>query len=193
MSDRRSWFLVVLSLVAAGSRLVPHPMNFAPMTALALFGAATFASRRAAFVVPLAALLLSDCLFQVTRAAGWQTTPGFYSGQWIVYLCMCFTVGIGFLLRGRTSVPTVAAATLAGSVVFFLVTNFPWPLGPVRFYPTTVAGISASYTAGLPFFRNTLLGDAVYSTLLFGSLALAEVRFPSLRRLKPAAVVPLAA
>lgn len=185
MSDRRSWFLVALSLVAAASRIVPHPMNFAPMAALALFGAATFASRRAAIVMPLLALLLGDCLLQATHQAGWQPSRGFYSGQWVIYACMLFTVGIGFLLRGRTNVPTVAAATLAGSLVFFLVTNFPWPLGPVRFYPTTLEGITASYTAGLPFFRNTLAGDAVYSTLLFGSLAFAEARFPSLRRPKP--------
>ena len=186
MRDRRFWFLVILSLVAASSRLAPRPMNFAPMTALALFGAATFTSRRVAVVAPLLTLLLSDALLQWTHSLGWQPHVGFYSGQGIVYACMLLTVGIGFLVRGRTNVPTIAAATLAGSLVFFLVTNFPWPLGPVRSYPTTPAGAMASYTAGLPFFRNTVLGDAVYSTLLFGSLALAEVRFPSLRRTRPA-------
>ena len=182
MSDRRSWFLILLSMVAAGSRLVPHPMNFAPMTALALFGASAFASRRAAILVPLATLLLSDCLFQLAYAAGWQPYEGFYRGQWVIYACMLLTVALGFLLRGRTNVPTVAAATLGGSLVFFLVTNFPWAYGPVSFYPTTLEGINASYTAALPFFRRTLAGDAVYSSLLFGSLALAEARFPSLRR-----------
>lgn len=186
MSDRRSWFLAALAVAAACSRVAPHPMNFAPMTALALFGGATFASRGAALLAPLAALFGSDCLLQLTYRLGWQPSWGFYSGQGIIYACLLTTIGIGFLLRGRTTVATVAAGTLAGSVVFFLVTNFPWPLGPVRSYPTTPAGISASYTAGLPFFRNTLLGDVVYSTLLFGSLALAEVRFPSLRPAKPA-------
>ncbi len=186
MSDRRSWFLVLLSLAAATSRLVPHPMNFAPMTALALFGASAFASRRAAILVPLATLLLSDCLLQLAYATGWQPYQGFYRGQWVIYACMLLTVALGFPLRGRTSVPAVAAATLGGSLVFFLVTNFPWTHGPVSFYPTTLAGITESYTAALPFFRRTLAGDAVYSTLLFGSLALAEARFPSLRRTKPA-------
>ncbi len=188
MSDRRSWFLVLLSVVAATSRLVPHPMNFAPMTALALFGASAFASRRAAILVPLAALLLSDCLLQLAYATGWQPYQGFYRGQWVIYACMLLTVALGFALRGRTSVPTVAAATLGGSLVFFLVTNFPWAYGPVSFYPTTLEGAIASYEMAVPFFRRSLAGDAVYSTLLFGSLALAEARFPGLRRPKPSAV-----
>ena len=192
MSDRRSWFLVVLSLVAAVSRLVPHPLNFAHMTALALFGGATFASRRAAVIVPLAALFLSDCLFQVAYQLGWVPYWGFYQGQWVAYACMLITIGLGFLLRGRTNVPTIAAATLGGSVFFFLVTNFPWTYGLVWWHPTTLAGITASYTDAVPFFRRTLAGDAVYSTLLFGTLALAEVRFPSLRRSQTASTAMLA-
>ena len=182
MSDRRSWFLVVLCLAAAASRIAPHPMNFAPMTALALFGGATFASRRTAILAPLIALFLSDCLLQLTFRAGYQPNWGFYPGQWIAYACMGLTIGLGFLIRGRTNLPTVAAATLGGSVLFFLVTNFPWPYGLVWWHPTNLVGITASYTDALPFFRRTLAGDAVYSTLLFGTLALAEVRFPSLRR-----------
>ena len=182
MSDRRSWFLVLLCLAAAASRIAPHPLNFAPLTALALFGGATFASRRAAILVPMIALFLSDCLLQLTYKAGYQPSWGFYSGQWIVYAFMGLTIGLGFLLRGRTTVPTIAAATLGGSVLFFLVTNFPWPYGLVWWHPTNLAGITASYTDALPFFRRSLAGDAVYSTLLFGTLALAELRFPVLRQ-----------
>ena len=181
MCDRRFWFLVAVSVVAAVSRIIPHPMNFAPMTALALFGGATFASRRAAFLVPLAALLLSDCLLQATYKLGWQTSWGFYPGQWLAYACMAATIGLGALIRGRAGVPMIAAATLAGSLLFFLVTNFPGQYGLAWWNPVTPAGISTSYADAIPFFRNALLGNAVYATLMFGSLALAEARFPSLR------------
>ena len=185
MRDRRFWFLAAVSVVAAFSRIIPHPMNFAPMTALALFGGATFASRRAAFLVPLVALLLSDCLLQATYALGWQLNWGFYPGQWLAYACMAATIGLGTLLRGRIGVPTVAAATLAGSLLFFAVTNFPGQYGLAWWNPVTPAGVSQSYADAIPFFRNALLGNAVYATLMFGSLALAESRFPSLRRTRP--------
>jgi hypothetical protein len=56
---------------------------------------------------------------------------------------------------------------------FFVVTNFAmWAAG--GFYPRTVAGLRACYLAGVPFFWNTLAGDALYAGVLFGGYALAE-------------------
>lgn len=84
MSRPRFRFLTVLVLLAAAGRLVPHPPNFAPVAAVALFGGATLGRRWSAFLVPLSALLLSDLLLQLTCLAGWQPTRGFYPGQWVV-------------------------------------------------------------------------------------------------------------
>ena len=79
----------------------------------------------------------------------------------------------------------MAGATLAGSVAFFVVSNFGvWECGAL--YPRTPAGLLACYTAALPFFPNSLLGDAAYSTALFGGFALVGSRFPVLRDLTPA-------
>jgi hypothetical protein len=78
----------------------------------------------------------------------------------------------------------VAAGILAGSTLFFLVTNFACWAG-YGLYPHTLEGVVQSYVAALPFYRWTLLGDACYATVLFGGLALAERRYPALR---PAAV-----
>ena len=72
--------------------------------------------------------------------------------------------------------------TLAGSVLFFVWTNFGvWAFW--NLYPHTLEGLVACYTAAIPFFRNTLLGDVVYSTALFGGFALAERFLPVLRDL----------
>jgi hypothetical protein len=182
MNRPRFWFLLALAVAAAASRVVPHPSNFSPMAAVALFGAATFDHRRSAILVPLGALLFSDLLLHLTHLAGWQTHWGFYSGQWVVYACALVTVGIGFLLRRRRTAPAIALATLSSSLVFFLVTNFVWAYGPDSLYPKNLQGLMASYTAALPFFRNSLAGDAFYSTLLFGTLALAEARFKAIRQ-----------
>ena len=181
MNPLRFWILTALIVLAAASRLAPHPDNVAPVSALALFGAATYRGRLAATLVPLGALLLSDVLLQLTYQTGWQPRVGFYPGQWVVYACLGATVLLGFLLRRRRTVATVALATLASSTLFFLATNFVWFYGSGSLYPRTAAGLLACYGAALPFFRNSLAGDFFYSALLFGTFALAEWRFPALR------------
>jgi hypothetical protein len=182
----RTAVLVGMVLLAALSRLVPHPPNFTPLGALALFAGAQFRSRWVAFLVPLAAMLLSDAALQVLTCLGWGDGwlahgTGFYRGMWVVYAAIALVTAVGLLLRRRKSLPAVAGGVLAGSTLFFLVTNFAWWAG-YDLYPHTLAGLVESYTAALPFYRWTLLGDACYATVLFGGLALAERRYPVLRR-----------
>ena len=182
MIPARFWFLTALTIAAAVSRIVPHPYNFAPFAAVALFGAATFPGRWSAVVVPFASLLLGDLLLHLTFLQGWQPNWGFYGGQWVIYACLIPSVALGFAIRGRRNLATIAAATLTGSVFFFLVTNFAvWANGSGLAYPKTSAGLLLCYEAAIPFFRSTLAGDAFYATALFGGMALAESRFPSLR------------
>lgn len=160
--------LLAMILAAAMSRLIPHPYNFAPIGALALFGGAQFADRRAAFLVPLAALLLSDL------------SLGLYSGMVWIYGSFALIVGIGRLLRRHRTARGIAGASVSASLLFFAITNFAvWP-GSTK-YPQTLAGLMECYAAGLPFFWNTLLGDGFYSLVLFGGFALLENRFAVLR------------
>jgi hypothetical protein len=189
MNTRRFWFLTALAGFGAASRLLHHPPNFSPMTAVALFGAATIPGRWLAVAVPLGSLLASDGLLHLTYLAGWQPSWGFYQGQWVVYACALATVGLGFLLRRRRTVLSISAATLASSLLFFLSTNFVFAHGAGSLYPRTVSGLLLSYEMALPFFRNSLAGDAFYTSVLFGGLALAEARVPSLRSTPPAAAV----
>ena len=68
---------------------------------------------------------------------------------------------------------------LAGSVLFFLVTNFgAWLASPV--YPRSGAGLLQAYIAGVPFFQWTLLGTLAYAAILFGGFALLRRRLPVL-------------
>jgi len=165
----RAAMVTAIVLAAAALRIVPHPMNFAPIGAIALFGGAYFSSKRAAVAVPLLSLVAGD-LF-----------TGFHRLMPYVYVSFLVSVAIGFCLRRKKSAPRIGGATLAGAVQFFLITNFGvWTMS-IGNYPKTFGGLIACYLAGIPVFWNTLAGDAFYVALLFGAMALVENRFPSLR------------
>lgn len=162
-------------LLAALSRLLPHPPNFTPITALALFGAVYLDKKPArmlagwhVFLVPLAAMLISDYFI------------GFYSGWVWVYASFLAIGFVGLWLRNHRGVAQTVGATFAGSILFFIVTNFGVWISSQVTYPPTLAGLSECYVAAIPFFRNTLLGDAVYVGLMFGAYELATRFIPSL-------------
>jgi hypothetical protein len=184
--------LVGMIFLAALTRLIPHPPNFAPITAMALFAAAHFRSRLFALAAPLLALLASDLALEgLVRAgayagSGWmQYTRGIYPGMWVNYATVGSIVLLGFVFIDRQSFVNVAGTTLLASVSFFVVTNFAvWARSTL--YAKTAAGLLACYVAAIPFFGWSLLGDVFYVTLFFGAFALAERRFPALAP-KPAA------
>lgn len=171
--------LAGLIIVAALTRLLPHPPNVSPVEAIALFGGAYFASRQWAAVVPLLAMLISDLALGALHGAGYATYLGGVS-FWSVYACVALSVLLGFGLRGKVSGTRVLAYALTGSVLFFAVTNFTaWLSDPL--YPKTAGGLAAAYVAGIPFFRWTVLGTLGYSAILFGGFALLRRRIPALR------------
>nr|AEQ20370.1 hypothetical protein [uncultured bacterium CSL1] len=166
--DRRFLFLAGLVFAAALSRLLPHPYNFSPVGAIALFSGARFNNLRTAILVPLAAMLVSDLFI------------GFYSGVWLVYAAFTLIVLLGhFVLRHRSGALIIASCAVATSVLFFLLTNCVW-LYNENLYPVSIAGQIAAYTDAVPFFWNTLAGDLFYVSLLFGALAYAQRKYPLL-------------
>ena len=170
MTVNHTRLAAILGAIAAAAvlRLVPHPPNFTPIGAIALFGGAYLHQRGLAFVAPIAALLLSDLVL------------GFYPELLFVYVGVVLTVGIGIVLARRKSVPGIAIAAIASSVLFFAVTNFGvWLV--MDYYPKTLAGLGACYAAAIPFFQNSLAGDLFYTALLFGGFALLERGIPALR------------
>lgn len=146
---------VALIVLAAGSRLLPHPLNFTPVAAIALFGG-VYLERRLALIVPLAAMLISDAFI------------GFYSEMGFVYGSFLAVGLIGLWLRNHKSVLSILGGTLAGSVLFFVVTNFGVWVIPGSMYAKNLAGLIECYTAAIPFFRSSVEGDIVFVTVLFG-------------------------
>ncbi len=171
--------LAVLIFIAALSRLLPHPPNFSPIEAVALFGGAYFVKRHWALLVPLVAMFLSDMVLGVLNGGiywGYFASAGYL----LVYACIALSTLLGFGLRGKVGASGVLSYSLAGSLLFFVVTNFgAWLSDPA--YPKTLAGLGAAYVAGVPFFQWTVLGTLFYAALLFGGFELLRSRVPALR------------
>lgn len=178
--------LTAMIVLAALSRLLPLPPNFAPIEAIALFGGAYFARRHLAFLVPLLAMLAADVLLGALRGGSYLayfTTAGYLPSMLANYLCIALTVLLAFGLRGRVNGSRVLGYSLAGSVLFFVVSNFAVWLSAfvVPGYPACSSGLAACYVAAIPFFKTTLLSTLAYSAVLFGGFALLRQRLPALR------------
>jgi len=178
---------VLLVLLGAFSRLVPHPPNFVALGAVALFSGARL-PRRLAWFVPLAAMAASDLVidFGSGRAVATPVRAAVYGSFAAIVLLGRLAACVVHPARPAR----VAALTLAGSCLFYLVTNFAiW----IQFdlYPSTPAGLLACYTAALPWFWNTVAGDFVGAATLFGLDAITRRR--TLSRIAAPALVLLAA
>ena len=157
--------LIIIVFSVAFFRVMPHPPNLTPIAAIA--------DKRLAFLVPVSALFVSDLAL------------GFYSQMPIVYISFALIVCMGLWLRQRRTLLPIAGATLASSILFYITTNFAvWAFGSL--YPKTTAGLIACYVAAIPFFQNTVLGDAVFAAVLFGGFSLTERYLPLLREAVPA-------
>jgi len=155
-NTKRLWIGMIV--LGACARLVPHPWNFTPMMAIGLFAGSHARKVSTGVLATLFALALGDAVL------------GFYSGFWYVYGAALIPVLLGRLIRNRSGIGVIAAAAFASSFSFFLTTNFMvWAFD--RLYPLTIGGLSECYLAGIPFYRNQVLGDAVYTVAIFGGYA----------------------
>ena len=152
-------FLVLFGVV---TRFLPHPPNFAPIAAIALFGA-VYLPKRMALILPLAAMFVSDLFI------------GFYgtSVMIAVYASFFLTGVFGLWLRRHKKWYTIGGGAILSAILFFVVTNIAvWAFTP--WYAKTLSGLSRCFTMALPFFRNTVLGNIFYATSLFGAYELAS-------------------
>lgn len=183
--NARLSILILIVFLITLSRLVPYlfnieeTFNFSPLAAVALFGGAYFTNRINAVFFPLIALWISNLILDNVFLA--QYYDGFaLMANWEVYMAIFAIVGLGVVMLKKVTLPRVIGVSMLASVAFFLVTNFfVWINSGM--YPTTFEGLIECYTLAIPFFRNTLVGDMVFSLLLFGAFEWAINRFPSLQ------------
>jgi hypothetical protein len=166
--------LVAIMLVSILMRTIPalHLWpNFTPIAALALFSGAILKNRKWMFVLPIGAMLISDTIKELTASG-----TGFYPGMSYVYGAFFAILALGLLIKNPRNVPFIAGASVAGSILFFLITNFgAWMSnnhGSVIQYTKDFNGLMTCFAAGIPFFTNTLLGDLFFNGIFFGGYAL---------------------
>ena len=179
--NQRYGILSLLVLLAAFSRIIPHPSNFAPMGAMALFGAAYFSKKTITFLIPILSLWLSDLFINnVIYAQYFDGFVFFYPGFYWNYLAFVLIGAVGLLLLKKTKLQHILLASLSASALFYLVSNFGvWASGTM--YPMSFNGLITCYTAAIPFFKNTVMSDLVYCGVLFGAFEFAQYKIPALR------------
>lgn len=169
-------FIIMMAVLI---RLFPHPANFAPIAAMGLFGG-TYLNKKYSLFIVLITLIVSDYLLLYVHPFSPQflNLSKFYSPLALLHSTTIFVYGsfllialTGVWLRSHKSAKNILAASLLSSILFFLVTNFGvWAQG---MYVRDITGLWQSYLMGIPFFKNTLLGDLFYVTLFFGSFEAA--------------------
>ncbi len=170
MKKTISWLAIIFVVLGVALRFAPHFPNFAPITAMALFGG-IYLNKKYALLFPIIAMLISDYFI------------GFYDIKLMagVYLSFILVGLIGLFVKKHKNIGTIIGSTLLGSVLFFVITNFAvWAF--YSWYPHTLAGLGQCFTMAIPFFRGTLMGDLFYVAILFGVYELA-VSFMSKRKL----------
>jgi len=155
--------LVGLDIVA---RLAPHAPNVTPIAASALFAGMVLQSRALALAVPLAALLVSDL---VVGAYDWRIMG-------VVYAALALPALLGRWGRAWQPVVVLPPLVLSSSLFFFATTNFAmWASSGM--YAHDLQGLMHCYVAALPFLSNTVIGDVLWTTLLFGTWWSAKFLF----------------
>ena len=151
----------VFVLFAVAFRFIPHPLAFTPVGAALLFFGARESRRR--MWIPLAILAASDIIL--------TTLVYRYPFSWDHFVTWAWYAGmlwLGTNLKQKAGVLRILGAALAGSVSFFLISNFAvWAAW--NMYPRTIAGLLTCYGAGLPFFRRAVGGDLLFTSLMFGA------------------------
>eukprot|EP01035_Chromulina_nebulosa_P015876 gene15876-21045_t len=139
------------ALVVAGvlGRLIPHWPNFTPVLAAALFSGVYIKDKKWAFLVPVATMIISDLFL------------GFHPTMLFVYVSMAIIVWMGTMIK-KPAVGNVLLASVASSILFFIVTNFgSWAADAYGLYTDDFSGLIASYAAALPFAANEILPGPV--------------------------------
>jgi len=171
---KKHWIMMIVIMIAsAAMRIIPHPLNFAPIGGMALLGAAYIDKKWLAWIMPVFAFWISDLfLNNIVYAAYYDgfvlaSTPFMFSAAAILIMVL-----VGSLLLKKIKIKNLILASLSASLIFFLVSNFgTWVEGIL--YPKTLAGLTAAYVAGLAFFKGTLIGNLVFTGVLFGVWELA--------------------
>ena len=156
--NKKILFITLFITVAALMRLIPHPPNFVPITAIAIFAGVKLNNIKIAYAIPISIMLISDLFI------------GFYSISLFVYLAFILIITYSSFNK-KYSIKNI----ILSSVMFFIITNFGvWLMGG---YPKSVEGLVLCYTMAIPFFTNSIIADLFFSAILYYGFEKIEKRY----------------
>ena len=156
--NKKILFITLFIIVAALMRLIPHPPNFVPITAIAIFAGVKFNNIKIAYTIPISIMLISDLFI------------GFYSISLFVYLAFILIITYSSFIK-KYSLKNI----ILSSVMFFVITNFGvWLMGG---YPKSIEGLVLCYTMAIPFFTNSIIADLFFSAILYYGFEQIEKRY----------------
>ena len=167
IANSRILMVFALIIVAMLIRLFPHPANFTPILAIAIFSGALLGKKWYAFIVPILIMLLSDLVI------------GFHSTMWAVYLSFALVVALGMYLCKNIRFKNVFLTSIISALLFFVITNFACFLH--GWYGYSFAGLMTCYEMAIPFFRMEILSTMMYATAFWGIYYLVEKKVWAIR------------
>ena len=148
--NKNNYYVIIgIILLLAMARLFPHPPNFTPILGMAVFSGAIISKRLIAYLIPLAAMFLSDLYL------------GLHSSIPIIYFSLAVCVLIGTFIKARVTILNSFLSISSGVLVFFLITNFMVWYGS-GMYEFSISGLMTCYFMGLPFVQNTFISSILY-------------------------------
>ena len=153
---KKEIFPISLIVILAFARLIPHPPNFTPIIAVAIISGYFFKNFNLSVLILLAAMLISDLFI------------GFYENIIFVYLSLILITFIFHKISRKINFKNLFIYGFAGSVIFFVVSNFGvWALGSPGVYDIayekSLSGLIQCYILAIPFFGNTFLSTLIFS------------------------------
>lgn len=179
MSSNKNWIVVVgLMVFGVFARLIPHIPNFTPTESIAIFGAAYLGFRYLSYLLPLSLIFISDFVINNTIARPFfpEKSGIIWFDSYMIYTALAIVsiVFISKLMLRKVNFKNVLATVISGTIIFYLFTNFAAWAMPASIYPSHPGGLMMAYIAGLPFLKISLLGNLVFSGIMFGSMYLIE-------------------
>ena len=151
---KKEIFPITLVLILALSRLIPHPPNFTPIIAVAIMSAYFFKNVYFSLAILLISMFISDIFI------------GFYNNMLLIYFTISLISFTFFQFAKILNSKNLLFFSLAGSVIFFVISNFGvWLFGDL--YEKNLNGLIYCYTLAIPFFVNTILSTILYSYLAY--------------------------
>jgi len=160
--------LLIIFGIVSRFLLVNQP-NVSGLETLALFGGSYFLLKRFAFIIPIAAYMLSDFIINNTIYSAYYADGVVFYQNYMLWTIgsLLLIVVLGKFLMQKVNLTNTIFGILGATTIFWLVSNFGDWIGGVT-YAKSFSGLITCYVAAIPFYTYSLIGNAAFGLVLFG-------------------------